>query len=1398
MIASPPGDSGAALPGVPGTDGACRASLGGRPRPGTSDHGGSEAACTARSAASPPPRSLPRIAVVVRKRPLSDAEKKRNEADLVQTRGRNAVLVDEPREKVDLTPYVMRHEFRVDYAFDEHSTNAEVYRAVVRPLVETCCLADASTSCFAYGQTGSGKTYTMLGPQPYGRGVEAGVFELAAEDIFKCLEGTEKDAFVSFFEIYNGKLFDLLQNRKLVAALENGKKEVVVRDLRVEQVRDKEVLLSKMIEGIELRKIGANSVNDESSRSHAILQVLLRKRHSGDPCGRIAFIDLAGSERGADTLQHSRQTQQDGAGINRSLLALKECIRAMDQDKGHIPFRDSELTKVLREIFVGRSSRSVMIATVSPSTSCCEQTLNTLRYASRVKNFRQVPPSATAVVPASVASLPPRPSSSTDCAASGLACSRSISSASASRSARASLPCMQPSTDSLGGFPDVRSPVDAEMHAVETERWGGGSVSPTPHLETAALSPLASCSPSRASLRSERVVAGRSARSKVEAKGAVRAGSLSGSRRDARASLPGRVRGAQLRPEVPTSSSETKQSREEDESAGSGDAREETEPQLRAAPRLAPGPQRDRSSFSGSTCAPSSCDRLSSCGSAQTSAPVRAASVRGGRAATLHPSPQRPGERSTGLDDEATAASRPSEDRRRGPPTRAVSGLAASRDAGAAARAQVAGISEELRNSQDLDLEDGETETLTASLPSRPSSTRKPVAGSRVVAGDKASLLPRTHAARASSSASPFASRGGNGARASLLGSAHSATLSPDSTSTTVPAATVDAEAVFGAGAAGKTTRGRGGEAFEISLGTRATRKPGDSRSTLRADETTSELTPRGDLEALSATRLYKSTRLFGAKLARGRGKGAPSLQGREAQSVDRENADSSAGEKDSVVGRKEKGVTPTPLSRLRKTWLRAQQEQQAQHGALVCPDGSSIIFVPRHGRTRDASPFSPVSSTGREGGSAALQAGSGGLDKKKSAGLAFSLSSSSPEEDAEMEEGLLKKRRDEGEFDSRDRDSATQRSTTRLSAVSPFLTFAERDVRPASAAVPGRGVAFPSKLPRPSASPAGLSLSGDGCGVRVEKPKSAVVALDAASQRLLAHLLPRAGIRSASLASPRRRRGDAAEPSDGEGGADETQAALAKRKKGEAQGEPGDADLSKARSREERMHLGREPQTILQETFACTADYHNLDLAELDRLQGAVADRRAACMQRLLQLAKKRAEEASSRHGINESQQDILVCRLHQANPGSSEFGEYMRQRMEADFRKLLAMRQLWVEAEELRMLHRLLTTEHQTKSGAARARSPHRSPASPGASPSSRTRAALDEGDVSSTYWKKADVEQTGDVEMTEAFPSPPLLSGCAPVGESDVLKNLLSQQRSPRASRSLDADACAFVDC
>merc|ERR1711991_821099 len=102
----------------------------------------------------------------------------------------------------------------------------------------------------------------------------------------------------------------------------------------------------------------------------------------------MSFIDLAGSERGADTANNSKQTRIEGAEINKSLLALKECIRALDQNHSHKPFRGSKLTQVLKESFIG-NSRTVMIANISPNSKSCSNTLNTLRYANRVKELKK-------------------------------------------------------------------------------------------------------------------------------------------------------------------------------------------------------------------------------------------------------------------------------------------------------------------------------------------------------------------------------------------------------------------------------------------------------------------------------------------------------------------------------------------------------------------------------------------------------------------------------------------------------------------------------------------------------------------------------------------------------------------------------------------------------------------------------------------------------------------------------------------------------------------------------------------------------------------------------------------------------------------------------------------------
>merc|ERR1719456_2166530 len=116
------------------------------------------------------------------------------------------------------------------------------------------------------------------------------------------------------------------------------------------------------------------------------------------PYGKISFIDLAGSERGADTMETDRQTRLDGAEINKSLLALKECIRALDQQLDHTPFRGSKLTQVLKDSFVGENCRTVMIANVSPCSSAVEHSLNTLRYAYRVKELRRGSATAAAAV----------------------------------------------------------------------------------------------------------------------------------------------------------------------------------------------------------------------------------------------------------------------------------------------------------------------------------------------------------------------------------------------------------------------------------------------------------------------------------------------------------------------------------------------------------------------------------------------------------------------------------------------------------------------------------------------------------------------------------------------------------------------------------------------------------------------------------------------------------------------------------------------------------------------------------------------------------------------------------------------------------------------------------------
>ncbi|OUM64137.1 hypothetical protein PIROE2DRAFT_37051, partial [Piromyces sp. E2] len=324
----------------------------------------------------------------------------------------------EPKTSVSMSKTIENHEFYFDHVYDEYSTNKMIYLDIAKPLVENF-FDGGKVTFFAYGQTGSGKTHTIFGPS-------GGIYEYACKDVFKKIEEKLDDdtdiqylLSLCFFEIYGGKVYDLFNNRNKVSMLEDKNGDMQILGLKEIPVETYDDLQELLILGSQVRTTGSTEANPDSSRSHAIFQMTLYtypKRNSdskySDPAyllqqqqhvgignssndtyglnihGRFLLIDLAGSERGEDTGNISRQARIEGAEINKSLLALKECIRALhmarkSDNTNHVPFRGSKLTQILRDSLVGRNSKSVMVATISPSSKSCDHSLNTLRYANR-------------------------------------------------------------------------------------------------------------------------------------------------------------------------------------------------------------------------------------------------------------------------------------------------------------------------------------------------------------------------------------------------------------------------------------------------------------------------------------------------------------------------------------------------------------------------------------------------------------------------------------------------------------------------------------------------------------------------------------------------------------------------------------------------------------------------------------------------------------------------------------------------------------------------------------------------------------------------------------------------------------------------------------------------------
>ena len=324
-----------------------------------------------------------KISVLVRKRPLSKKEMQNGEIDCVSVINPK-IIVHECKIKIDgITKYLEDHEFYFDNTFGEDSETENIYDCSVGPMIDFV-LNKGIVTCFAYGQTGSGKTYTMKGIQ-----------NLAIESLFSELNKRNKNfnLYISFFEIYGGRLFDLLNNKAKLQVLDDKNGKVQIFGLQEIPADNPEDMTYIIDQANAIRTTHNTVTNETSSRSHAICNIVIKEDGANEVYGKLSLVDLAGSERAQETQSNNRQRRAEGAEINKSLLALKECIRALDARKSsgnndiHVPFRASKLTHVLRDSFISKSDKCkiIMISCVSPCYTSSNHTINTLRYSDRLK-----------------------------------------------------------------------------------------------------------------------------------------------------------------------------------------------------------------------------------------------------------------------------------------------------------------------------------------------------------------------------------------------------------------------------------------------------------------------------------------------------------------------------------------------------------------------------------------------------------------------------------------------------------------------------------------------------------------------------------------------------------------------------------------------------------------------------------------------------------------------------------------------------------------------------------------------------------------------------------------------------------------------------------------------------
>ena len=266
-----------------------------------------------------------------------------------------------------------KKEFKFDSVFDIDYTNEDIFKEIARPMVENF-VSNCNGTFFVYGQTGSGKTHTTLGTN-----TEVGFLEYALNAI-KSHSSFDKTVYFVCIQIHNNKCYDIFNENKHIMQYEDAAGKIHLRQCVRQHLE--EINVHDVVSKIKSKRMnGISSENDASSRSHLLIQIW----------GRYSFLnilDMAGSEKASKSVCKNRVEMMENAKINESILALKECIRAVKMGKKYVPYRHNNLTKILKDVFFG-NGMSYIMATVSPEVHNIRESINTLSYISDMKTMKR-------------------------------------------------------------------------------------------------------------------------------------------------------------------------------------------------------------------------------------------------------------------------------------------------------------------------------------------------------------------------------------------------------------------------------------------------------------------------------------------------------------------------------------------------------------------------------------------------------------------------------------------------------------------------------------------------------------------------------------------------------------------------------------------------------------------------------------------------------------------------------------------------------------------------------------------------------------------------------------------------------------------------------------------------